>query len=785
MKVKSIRVSVKELVGFCTGGGDISKGGAGSAYEDAGEGTAIHNAFQKKMENEHGEAFKSEAYLKDTIKSDEMELTVTGRADGVLETSSHTEVYEIKSTWRMPEDIREDENPAHWGQAVCYGHMLSTGRESEKPFLIRLLYINRETGESKSFEKQYTGQELGKLYKGFADAYIEWMQKVRKWESIRDSGIKNLSFPFSEYRPGQRQMAAGVYRAVKDGERLFVQAPTGTGKTVAALFPCIKAMGEGLLDRIFYLTAKTVTSGIAVENCKKLCAGGLNLRVILLTAKDKVCPLEKRRCDPDYCERAKGYYDWSKEEVEDLLANQFLERGIIREYADKYNICPFELALDASLYCDVVICDYNYLFDPRVRLIRFFAEVKEDYGFIIDEAHNLVDRGREMFSCELSAKTIAGLQRGTKEEWKDLEKRLMDLGAEIEKLAVEKFPENKRKVAAASVDLPYILAEKAMKCSAVMEGYLEEEMPEEYFAEFMDMYFNLLFFAKIASLYDDKFNTFYMRDETDIKIKLMCLDPSKLLACALDAGKGAVFFSATLQPVKYYRNLLGGREFDPDLLLPSPFPEENLFVAVEARISTKYRNRHLSYEDIAFLLRAAFDRRTGNYIVFFPSYKYLQEVLQIYEVIKGHAKTLVQKPGMDEQEREDFLQKFEEYGNRTLVAFAVMGGIFGEGVDLPGEKLSGAVVVGTGLPAVCNERELIRRYYDETNGEGFDYAYTYPGLNRVLQAAGRVIRSEKDKGFVILIDGRFAGRKYRDLFPSWWKPRYFTYGNESISEYIT
>jgi DNA excision repair protein ERCC-2 len=584
---------------------------------------------------------------------------------------------------------------------------------------------------------------------------------------------------------GQREMAEKSYISIRDKKRLFVQAPTGIGKTMGAMFPAVKSLGEGLIDKIFYLTAKTVTAGIAVENYKKLSDAGLNLRTVVITAKDKVCPLEKRNCDPDYCDRAHNYYERAPKAVKDILGNQFLDRVLIRKYADLYNICPFELALDASLYCDMIIGDYNYLFDPRVKLLRFFEEVKDEYCFLVDEAHNLVDRGRDMFSCEIEKRSIMEVKRNTDPDWDDMKKRLEIINREMLDIKKERFEDTKGTAYDSSRDIPGRIVTACKRCAAVMEKYIDHEMDDEYNAIFMDFYFNLLFFCKVAELYDERYATFYILKSNNLKIKLMCLDPSYLLGKAMDKGRSTILFSATLEPASYYMSILGGREEDSNISLPSPFPDENLKVAIEGRISTKYRDRDLSYDDIAFVLRDSFKVRTGNYMVFFPSYKYLNSVLSTYEQICGDMEILVQQPGMDEIEREIFLKRFDDHGDSTLVAFAVMGGIFGEGIDLAGDKLSGVAIIGTGLPMVCPEREMIKQYYDETNGRGFDYAYTYPGLNRVLQAAGRVIRSEVDRGFVVLIDTRFAGRKYRALYPYWWSPRYFTGNDWAVSNYIS
>ncbi|MBN2558221.1 MAG: ATP-dependent DNA helicase [Clostridia bacterium] len=770
MDKKIVRVSVKDLVNFGINKGSIDKGRASLMSDTAWEGSVFHSLFQKKMVSVHGsESFGKEVFVNDEISNDYVELKITGRIDGVLSDDSGTCIYEVKTTSRTISGIGMDEYPSHWAQAICYGYMYAKS-EGLGSLVIRLLYINRELGEDRQFEKTYGFDELGSFFLDYANRYLEWTAGIRKWEIIRDGSIASLEFPFSSYRNGQRKMAEKAYVSIREGNRLFIQAPTGIGKTMGALFPAVKALGEGLVERIFYLTAKTVTAGIAIENQRKLCDSGLNLRTVVLTAKDKVCPKEKRNCDPDFCDRARDYYERSGNAVGALLKNQLMDRETIRKYADLYNICPFELSLDASLYADLIIGDYNYLFDPRVRLIRFFEDAGGDYCFLIDEAHNLVDRAREMYSCELAKEQILELKRETDPKWDDMKKGLEKVNKELSSLKKEYFGDSQGTAYESSGDMPAKLASAVRKCVSIMEAYLEYDMGEEYNKKFMDMYFNLLFFVKVSEMFDGRYAAFYIKNGSYLRVKLMCLDPSCLLSRAMDKGKASILFSATLEPASYYKNILGGRETDPFILLPSPFPKENLAVVIEGRVSTKYRDRDSSYDDIAFILRDSFSLKTGNYMVYFPSYKYLEDVLGIFEKISTGFEIMVQKPGMAENDREIFLERFERHGGNTLVAFAVMGGIFGEGIDLAGDRLSGVAVIGTGLPAVCPERELIKCYYDEINGQGFDYAYTYPGLNRVLQAAGRVIRSESDKGFVILIDSRFTGRKYLALYPLWWNP---------------
>jgi len=625
----------------------------------------------------------------------------------------------------------------------------------------------------------YKYEQLEKLFNGYAYIYLNWMTNLRRWYVIRNNSAKSMEFPFTEYRFGQRQLAVNVYKAIRDEHRIYISAPTGIGKTMGTLFPAIKALGEGIVDRIFYLTAKTITKSVVTQAYKLLSNNGLNLRTVVITAKDKVCPFEVRKCDPMVCDKANGYYERMPQARKEMLKEQYFDRETINKYAMLHNICPFELSLDIANYSDLIICDYNYVFDPKVKLHRFFDEVKENYCFLVDEAHNLVDRGRSMFSAEILKSDILRLKRKTNPKWEDVKKRLTKVNNEINILK-KKYFDSIREGYYQESEIEGRLVTAVKRTATIMEKYFDYDMTEEYLDIFLDVYFKLYYFSKAAELYDERYKSFYVLDKNDLSIKLMCIDPSYLLSKAMDNGINTTLFSATLEPKRYYMDVLGSREFDKSMSLYSPFPKENLKVIVEGRISTKYKDRDMTYDKIAMLLKKSFNEKIGNYIVYFPSYKYLNSVLEIYKSIETNNEILVQKRNMDEFEREIFIERFNNHGKITLVAFAVMGGIFGEGIDLEGEKLNGVVIVGTGLPMICPEKEMIKDYYDIKLAKGFDYSYIYPGINRVLQAAGRVIRTENDRGFVILIDSRFAGARYRQLFPTWWDVEFFTYQDKNI-----
>lgn len=770
---KKINVSVRDIADYSLNKGDIETHAGFSYKEAAFEGTQNHIRFQKEMIKEHGkESFTKEVYVDDLAENEEISMNITGRIDGLLKTDTqdgiNTYIYEIKTTNRDINEVKPSDKPEHLGQAQCYAcmYMKKHGLES---IGVRLVYINRENQDSITFEYSYTYDEIQAIYSDLVIRYLNWITGIRKWQIIRDQSIERLEFPFSSYRNGQKRLMGEVYNCINDSIKLFITAPTGIGKTMGVMFPAIKALGAGLVDKLMYLTAKTVTAKVAVDAYKRLEKNGLNLRTVCISAKDKVCPLDKRDCDPEKCPRANQYYLRARQCLNDMLHEQFFDKDIIARYADSYNICPFELSLDLSNYCDLIICDYNYLFDPRIRLQRYFDYQNEQaFCFMVDEAHNLVERGREMFSCSLNLKQMKLFKDSVKKEWKVLRKNVNAVIAVMNSLKKEHF-ENMNEGFIYQEQYPDNLVEEVNKCLNSIMMYDFKKIPEDKREDFLDGLFNLLYFARVADFYDKRFVTLYSDSTKGFDIKLMCLDPSYLLKEGMDMGRSSILFSATLEPRRYYMDLLGGdADVDSYISLDSPFPKENLRIKLVTDISTKYKDREYSYEKIAEILKKEFSRKTGNYMAFFPSYAYMKRVMDIFTVIYPDAVVMEQKPYMDDIDRAIFLNRFEQFGDNTLVAFAVMGGLFGEGIDLEGEMLSGAAIIGPALPMVCPERELIKKYFDESDMNGFDYSYTYPGMNRVLQAAGRVIRSESDIGFVILIDSRFGTSKYKSLFPKWW-----------------
>ena len=753
---KEIKVSVRNLVEFVLRSGDLDSTFMGASR--ALEGTRGH----QKVQNSYDENCESEVVLKHSFKHRGFSITLEGRADGILKDGYTIVIDEIKTTTRPLESIDEDYNQLHWAQGKCYAYIYSMENNLEE-IDVQLTYYQIDYDETKIFRKQFSRDELEYFFYSLMDKYIEWIKLTSNWSITRDESIQKLDFPFETYRTGQRELAVGVYKTILDKKNLFVQAPTGIGKTISTMFPAVKSIREGLTYKIFYLTAKTITRQVALDSIIKMAEKGLRIKTVVLTAKEKICFNEEVNCTPENCPYAKGHYDRVNHAIMDLLANEdIITREVIESYGQKHKVCPFEYSLDLCLFADCIICDYNYVFDPRVSLKRFFQEGKEDFLFLIDEAHNLVDRAREMYSVEIYKEPFLEYKKYFEGKNLSLSKVFGKLNSFM--LKTKKwYDKNEQFVQKDKVDEIYSLVKKATE---KLEPWLLENKEDEKYKDVLDIYFNLVGFIRIWDFYDERYVT-YGENTEDIMLKLYCLDPSYVLGETLKKGRSAIFFSATLTPIDYFKEILGGNGDDYTARAPSPFDSDNLGLFIVDNVSTRYKDRNNTYKDIVKYVEETVRAKEGNYLVFFPSYKYMELVHEEFSERNPDIKILLQSSFMKEDEREVFLEEFNDNGG-TMVAFAVLGGIFSEGIDLIGDKLIGAIIVGVGLPQICLERNIIREYFQEKNNLGYEYSYLYPGMNKVLQAAGRVIRTEEDRGIILLIDDRFTTYKYKQLYPREW-----------------
>ena len=758
-----IRISVRNLVEFILREGDIdNRTGGGQDPENMQMGSRIHRKIQRQM----GSDYQAEVPLKTEIVCDGFTLKIEGRADGLIHTKEQVMVDEIKGVLRELDLVQE---PAgiHLAQAKCYASMVAE-QEGVDEIGVQMTYCQMETEEVKRFQYSYQSNELKVWFDEVIRQYEKWAKFQIEWRKARNASIKEIEFPFP-YRKGQRELAVSVYRTILRKKKLFIQAPTGVGKTISTVFPAVKAVGEELGEKIFYLTAKTITRTVAEQAFETLREQNLKFKVITLTAKEKICFCEETSCNPDDCPYAKGHFDRVNDAVYELLMQEdVMSREVLEAQARKHKVCPFEMALDVSTWVDGVICDYNYVFDPDARLRRFFAEGGAGgYLFLIDEAHNLVERGRQMYSAELCKEDFLAVKKLVKGEAPRFAKRLEACNKIL--LAMKKECENYKvldNISHFGIQLMNVLSET--------DRYLEECVDKEVRETVLDFYFQVRSFLNIYDGLDENYVVYTEYQENGrFVLKLFCVNPAANLQKCLDKGNSAVFFSATLLPIQYYKRLLSTEKDNYAVYIDSSFDTKKRLLMNGVDVSTRYamRSREMYQRYATYIFRVV-KAKMGNYLIFFPSYRFMEDVYQEFTQLlasdEEEMELVIQQKHMDEEERENFLRAFEMGREKSLIGFGVLGGIFSEGIDLTNEKLIGTLIIGTGLPQVCNEREILKSYFDQKGLYGFDYAYRYPGMNKVLQAAGRVIRTEDDRGVILLLDERFQREKGKEIFPKEW-----------------
>ena len=761
-----MKISVRGLVEFIFRSGDISGGEGSFSKEAMAEGSRIHRKIQGKM----GLNYDAEVSLKyDVIRPDYV-LTIEGRADGIITEDQGVTVDEIKGVYKKLEYM-EEPIYVHKAQAMCYAYIYALQNELDT-ISVQLTYCNMDTEEIKYFKELFTFEDLQEWFHKLVDEYCKWAQFEVDNRLLRNESIEHLEFPYP-YRDGQRDMAGSVYLSIKRRQNLFVQAPTGIGKTMGALFPTIKAMGDGYGEKLFYLTAKTIARSVAVDGLETLRNCGLHFRSVLLTAKEKICPMDEMQCEPEHCPYAKGHFDRINNAVYDCITHEMnVTREVLLEYANKHMVCPFEMGLDVSMFVDGVICDYNYVFDPKVKLRRYFAEgAKGEFLFLVDEAHNLVERASAMYSAAIY-----------KEDFLNMRKMLLPYNAQIGKLLgacnkemlnLKKECDNEKRYAVIH-DMGSLYL-KLLRVHAHLESFLEESKEisalKPHKDEILDFYFQINQFLNIYELLDESYEIYGEQvNDKSFMVKLYCIHPANNLSECIEKGKATVFFSATMLPINYYKELLHNDENDYAIYIPSPFPKANRCIFAGVDVSSRYRLRGpKQYEKMAGYLDLLVKSKSGNYMAFFPSYKMLNDVYETameLGLLSG-IKVICQNANSSEEEREQFLDNFRN-PEEPVLGMCILGGIFSEGIDLVGDYLIGAAIIGTGLPMVCNEREIQQNYFAERENKGFEYAYLYPGMNKVQQAAGRVVRTMEDKGIILLLDERFVSQQVVNTFPIEW-----------------
>lgn len=758
---KIIKISIRNLVEFIMRHGSIDNRYTSSIK--AIEGIRGHQRVQKS----YGDNYTAEVPLKYTLTYEDLEIMVEGRADGILIEDEKTIIDEIKTTTKDLLLIDENTNPLHWAQAKCYGYIYSMQNELDN-IDIQITYYNIDTKSTRILRQSYTLKELEEFFFWLIDEYKSWAQLESDWVNKRNESIKKLKFPFENYRPGQRELAVRVYKSITDSKKCFAQAPTGTGKTISTLFPAIKAMGEDKTSKIFYLTAKTITREVAQNTISLMRKKDLKLKAVTITAKEKICKMDEVNCNPEYCPYANGYFDRINNSLKDILAkyNDY-SKDNIEKISEEYMLCPFELSLDLTNLSDVIICDYNYVFDPRVYLKRFFDTKTTDYTFLIDEAHNLVDRAREMYSATLNEEKFVKVKKLISKKDKRITKVIKE---------IQSYFEDKLEDLTTLDENDLVESEAPLELCEILSSFIK--FVDEYLArtneeneELMDLYFDVYSFLSISDFYDKNYTTIYTKTFNGMTIKIYCVNPQKVIEEKMKKAKSNIIFSATLIPMDYFMKMYSYDEEDFIINLKSPFDVKNRLLMIGDNVATTYNKRFETSEDIASYIANCVQAKKGNYMVFFPSYKYMELVFDEMKENYPNINISIQESNMSEEEKEEFLSMFDEDNKETHVGFCVLGGHFSEGIDLTNDKLIGVIIVGVGMPQIGIERDIIKDHMKDSN-KGFDYAYVYPGMIKVLQAAGRCIRTDDDKGVILLLDNRYSQRRYQSLFPYEWYPNF-------------
>lgn len=758
-----ISISVRDLVEFVMNSGDLdNRRTAGAKKEAMQEGSRLHRKIQKRM----GGSYQAEVTMRHVVQEEAFRILIEGRADGVITEPGGSVIDEIKCMYLNINKL-EEPVPVHLAQAMCYGYFWCL--EKDLPSVgIQITYCQMETEEIRRFRQEKSFQELEVWFAGLIHEYMKWAEYLYRHHTRRQESLKELEFPYP-YRKGQKELAINVYRSIARGRNLYIQAPTGIGKTLSVVYPALKAIGEGHGDKLFYLTAKNMTGRVAEEGLSILRERGLYFSSVTITAKEKLCFQEVPECNPDACPYAKGHFDRVNDAVFDIIHEvSAITRERVTEYALRYQVCPFEFCLDISNWVDGVICDYNYVFDPNVRLKRYFAEGRKgEYLFLIDEAHNLVARAREMYSAHLIKEDILLAKRLVRGHSRKLEKLLESCN----KSMLELKRECEHYVILEDVNH---LALQVMGMFAELDVFMEEHPEFEDRDLLLDFYFQVRDFLSAFEWMDEGYEVYsQMLPDGNFQVRLFCINPSGRLRACMDQGLSSILFSATLLPMPYYKELLSGEPEGFAIYAESPFWQEKRLLLVAEDVSSRYsrRNRR-EYQKAAAYVQEIVKGKTGNYMVFCPSYQYLGELAECLQEADSGAESaaqlIVQESRMNEEQREEFLQEFTRNRDNSLIGLCVMGGVFGEGIDLKEESLIGVIVIGTGLPMVCPEQDILRGYFDRHEKPGFAYAYQYPGMNKVMQAAGRVIRTMKDEGVIALLDERFLQPDYLALFPREW-----------------
>lgn len=772
-KKAHIELSVHQLVDFLLRSGDIDNRIFNRSSQT--EGSRLHSIYQSSQDKN----YISEYPLRKQFLIDNIEIVLQGRADGIIK-KSETEyiIDEIKTTVIELEDFRKDNLNWHLGQAKCYAYMFAEALKLPS-IGVRLTYIKQGKNSKKLIDEYYYQlSELEKDVYGYLNDYLEFYHVIMRLNEQRNASIEKLEFPFKSYRKGQESLSKAVYETAKNKGKLFIEAPTGIGKTMSTIYPYIKYLQEDELSKIFYLTAKATGKDNANKALQILKENGLNASNITITSKEKICFCKGQSCNPDECPFTKGYYDKIKSIIkESIIRYDDFDYDTICHIANKNGVCPFELELDLSLYCDVIICDYNYVFDPVSYMKRYFDEDSTHYLILVDEAHNLVERSKDMYSAFIDQKMYIK----AKQSMRGVSNRKITTALSRLGKVFEYYEEN---LNIGNTKMEDFAVQDYKQFTHFINTYQEVSKDDSSVIkkELTDLYIEINKFMKIAELLSDHFLIYVNKAEDNVTLKIYCLDASRFLSSTCSRVNSTVLFSATLSPIDYYVDVLGGNiSKDPNMILDSPFPRENLKLIIAPNVSIRYKNREKSYQEVANYIHTFVTHKVGNYFIYLPSYEYLDNILPLLNFGED-VDLFIQKKEMTELEKKSMISNFQQSDERSKVGLAIIGGAFGEGIDLVGDSLIGVAIVGIGLPKINFESNEVVEYYKKNDINGFDYAYTYPGMNKVMQAVGRLIRTESDRGVALLIDERYMWNDYKSLFKKEWRDYEVVLNKDELKE---
>jgi DNA excision repair protein ERCC-2 len=829
-------ISVRDLVSFVWREGGLARSFERRLPNRALKGTRGHQEIQRNRPS----GYVPEVSVRYEYSLGSDLLRVFGRIDGVFPDQSPVIVEEIKTVTRL---WNGKADPLHWAQLRFYAAVYAD-KHDQSDIVTQLTYLNLDTRQIEVFSRPEKRADLDLYLHETLSRYATWLQRYWDWCEVRDRSIATLPFPFDLRRRGQAELMAGVDEALKFKKRFFVEAATGLGKTMAILYPVVRSFSEGTTDRVFYLSAKNTGKEAALKALGVLREKGLRLRSLNLRSKTNTCVRDGHPCDMETCPLARDYYRNQKLAMEDALVHDDLDYERLMAIGSRHQVCPFELALDVAPFVDLILCDYNYVFDQQQLLGRSLRTISGSAVGLVDESHNLVERGREMYSAELRTSDVGDLISEIGKDSRGLSRslgeflKLFEVGEEgIGK--VDDYPEQQLLLGGlpsevsgnsggdlrlrdgfVSIGVPEWVMDVLHRLLSEMDQWLATGLSTSFGESLLEFYFELLHFVRLTEHDPERFRCF-VEGSRKPTLRLYCVDPASMLRESMNAFGTTVCFSGTLSPLPLFRRLLGGEEYDPILRLGSPFDAERLKIVLSTQIDTRLRFRCFSETALVDQIIGTVGKNVGGYLVFFSSYRYLIDVVsalrqrcidrgrlvtgevplkeerstgwarkrqskkskpfqrfiiergfpggQLESEIGCDVECVWQTPGLNDMERKRLIDNISCSPTETVITFAVLGGLFGEAVDVPGNRLKGVIVVGVGYPMISKERDLVASYFDQNSRDGFEVAYLVPGMNRVVQAAGRLIRNESDLGTVQLIDRRYADPVYRGLLPPWWR----------------